>query len=533
MMKTKKLLSLFSLLIVLVLSFEAKAFLIPVLGNDSLLTSGEIVDSTNNIGSDAEKNTQAAVEEAVSESKGKDWKVKLEKAKLKIEEAKKKVQDKINSVVDKVNEKVDAIKDKVEEKVEAIKEKVEEKIEKVKDKVEEKVSKVKDKVEEAKDKVEEKVDAVKDKVEDKVDAVKDKVEEKVEKVQDKVDTAKSTADRVSSTYDSVSGEVGATFEESKAAAEKVKSKTELVKKEQDLKNQMQSRKEVMLAEQTAKIAAAQENLNAYVDMYNAAQTDEERKSIAQEMESTQALIEQYQENLKQIQEGNEEFLQGDSEYAKLTTEHNAVVQDIASQAAGKAEELTNKLASSVKALCGGNSSGDTQMYDKFFKEYFLVDGQDQTPENVEKIMAKRREVFLSDIAYAYSLGASYRATSDESLQDSEDAQDDIKDVDTKLTAVNMLTAQKIDEISRLYQYLELKLASMRLKTSQFLVNQPYRLQSYDKDPAQLNFDNYVFTEEDFLRAGKPKSKTNAISGVKGMVNDAKSAADKVKGAGEK
>lgn len=40
------------------------------------------------------------------------------------------------------------------------------------------------------------------------------------------------------------------------------------------------------------------------------------------------------------------------------------------------------------------------------------------------------------------------------------------------------------------------LADIRLKTAQDMMMQDYRLKNYDKNPASLNLDNYVFTEDD-------------------------------------
>ena len=37
---------------------------------------------------------------------------------------------------------------------------------------------------------------------------------------------------------------------------------------------------------------------------------------------------------------------------------------------------------------------------------------------------------------------------------------------------------------------------MKLKTALNMLNQDYRVKDYEKDPANLNLDNYVFTEDD-------------------------------------
>ena len=69
-------------------------------------------------------------------------------------------------------------------------------------------------------------------------------------------------------------------------------------------------------------------------------------------------------------------------------------------------------------------------------------------------------------------------------------------VDYKITAVNLLIDQRIEDINILYNYTNLMIADLRLKTSQNMFRQDYRLKTYGKDPAVLNLDNYIFTKED-------------------------------------
>ena len=70
--------------------------------------------------------------------------------------------------------------------------------------------------------------------------------------------------------------------------------------------------------------------------------------------------------------------------------------------------------------------------------------------------------------------------------------------------------QRIEDIKILYNYTNLIIADMRLKTSLNIRNQKYRLLNYDKDPAKLNLDNYVFTVKDMPT---DEDKTGILAGV--------------------
>ena len=85
-------------------------------------------------------------------------------------------------------------------------------------------------------------------------------------------------------------------------------------------------------------------------------------------------------------------------------------------------------------------------------------------------------------------------------------------VDGKLTSANLLIEQRIEDINILYKYTNLLIADMRLKTSLNVRNQKYRLENYDKDPAVLNLDNYIFTADDVPTDAKEKSFLDGVTG---------------------
>ena len=85
---------------------------------------------------------------------------------------------------------------------------------------------------------------------------------------------------------------------------------------------------------------------------------------------------------------------------------------------------------------------------------------------------------------------------DDDLERLTTKQKNVAAADYKMTAGNMMVEQKIEDIKILYNYTSLMIADLRLKTSQNMLNQDYRLKNYDKNPAALNLDNYIFTKDD-------------------------------------
>lgn len=268
---------------------------------------------------------------------------------------------------------------------------------------------------------------------------------------------------------------------------------ELSQQLDDVNKQIDARKEVLLAEVNAKNEAAQENLAILQSMYETTTDEDGKAQLASQIESVQNEISQYGEYSKQIEEGKGEYLEQDSEYSKLQAEKEELAMQLAELSADVGSDALDKFGD---AFTNQSDAERSEEYNKVISENFLLREEAETAENVARIMQHRQEVLIKDIAHAFYAAATLKLQLDADLERVERKKDNMASVDYKITAVNLLIDQRIEDINILYNYTNLMIADLRLKTSQNMFRQDYRLKTYGKDPAVLNLDNYIFTKED-------------------------------------
>lgn len=268
---------------------------------------------------------------------------------------------------------------------------------------------------------------------------------------------------------------------------------ELSQQLDDVNKQIDARKEVLLAEVNAKNEAAQENLAILQSMYETTTDEDGKAQLASQIESVQNEISQYGEYSKQIEEGKGEYLEQDSEYSKLQAEKEELAMQLAELSADVGSDALDKFGD---AFTNQSDAERSEEYNKVISENFLLREEAETAENVARITQHRQEVLIKDIAHAFYAAATLKLQLDADLERVERKKDNMASVDYKITAVNLLIDQRIEDINILYNYTNLMIADLRLKTSQNMFRQDYRLKTYGKDPAVLNLDNYIFTKED-------------------------------------
>lgn len=268
---------------------------------------------------------------------------------------------------------------------------------------------------------------------------------------------------------------------------------ELSQQLDDVNKQIDARKEVLLAEVNAKNEAAQENLAILQSMYETTTDEDGKAQLASQIESVQNEISQYGEYSKQIEEGKGEYLEQDSEYSKLQAEKEELVMQLAELSADVGSDALDKFGD---AFTNQSDAERSEEYNKVISENFLLREEAETAESVARITQHRQEVLIKDIAHAFYAAATLKLQLDADLERVERKKDNMASVDYKITAVNLLIDQRIEDINILYNYTNLMIADLRLKTSQNMFRQDYRLKTYGKDPAVLNLDNYIFTKED-------------------------------------
>ena len=326
---------------------------------------------------------------------------------------------------------------------------------------------------------------------EKIKALKEDITKAQSTIQDKYEEVSEDVENAASDINKTAADINKTADQIENSS--LKSTADLGKQLNDVNQQIENYQTAASEELTAKAKAANDNYAALQAMYDAAENEDDKAAISAQMSALTEEIDGYNTTLEQFENGEvEEYFKDDEEYQSLLAQRNdinAQLKDIGAAAAGLA--LT-----SISNLLSKTDEEKQEEYTGVILKNFLQKDEPNTPENVSRVMNYRREVFKQDVAHALYTAISLKLKLDEELKSIKTKQKNMAAADYKMTAGNLLVEQRIDDIKILYNYTNLLIAEMRLKTSQNMLNQDQRLKNYDKDPAVLNLDNYVFTEDD-------------------------------------
>lgn len=356
------------------------------------------------------------------------------------------------------------------------------------------------------DKIKQKYEVIKARVEliqDQVNAVKDTVNT----AEDAYGAAQGIVSSATDLYESEMSEIEGNINSvtSSSAVSSAKALTEI----ENLKKQMEERKTVLFDENNAKAKAAQENYDMLKSLRDSADNDETRAEIESQMQTAAQSQAEYEENRKQIEQ-EEDFLLNDSEYKSLQEQKALLESQLLEQGAEELQSLASQLA---KNLFNKDEAKKQREYMKVIEENFLKEDEPINSETTARIMKHRREVLLKDINHALYVGMQKQADLNSKKEQVEKLTGNMTGTQFESSAALLSIEARIEELKILFDYVEVMLADMRLKTARNMLNQDFKLRDYDKNPAAMNLDNYIFTEDDiksqegqksFLDSVKPK-----------------------------
>lgn len=328
----------------------------------------------------------------------------------------------------------------------------------------------------------------------------------LEKTKLLVDDVRAKLDAIKPGYE---GEDDKTYEEEEAEAQEKLAGTEkqLEREDENLEFDIEARKEALATEYAGKKLTAEENLKILNQMLNDAEDEQTRATIQAEIYQTQGIVQEYEESIADLQSQDSQILNNDEKYQKLAEQKEQVKQKLKSYALLAAGTLATKLfsASSIQGMLKKDDETKTQEYNAVIQANFLMPEEAEISENVDKKRKHRSQELINSMAEAFVAGVKFRNKFDKTNEDLHRIQDNMEAADQQVAALGMQTQQTIQETEVLHEYNKLLIVDMKLRTALNMLNQDYRLKNYDKDPASLNLDNYVFTEEDMNSDEKKKS----------------------------
>ena len=327
------------------------------------------------------------------------------------------------------------------------------------------------------------------------------------KIQNAVETVKSHIPGYGDDEDATS------YEEQLAQAEENLANTpnKLKNESRGLDAEMQDRKDALYTEAAGKKQAAEENVNVLQAMLSDGTPPETESIFYSVIDENKKHVQHYQEEMDDIESSDSQILKSDVSYQALSSAKETVTGKLEDAYKNAQNKFGSLDASSITGMLTQSPENRTAQYNKILKDNFLLVDEVEDAEPVARVKKHRMDELINAMAKAFVAAVKFKNAADSSEDNTYKIQDNIMGADQQVSTIGMAIEQKIQETKLLHDYNKLILANMKLKTALNMNNQGYKLKNYDKNPAVLNLDNYVFTEDDVASDANEKS---FLDGVK-------------------
>lgn len=267
-------------------------------------------------------------------------------------------------------------------------------------------------------------------------------------------------------------------------------------KQQEAEYKMENRRGALYQEAAGKKQAAEGNIENLEQLYEQAQDSQTKATIASKISEYENEIEEFDSQMTDLESDNSQILQADESYQEASKEKQEAsenLKNVFDTAQSKFGDLNVGDIESLKSMSAEDKSTE---YNKVIKDNFLLAGEAENAQTTARVKKKRTQDLIKAMVKAFVTGAKFKNAYVQKQDKSDQIETNVVGADQQLSSIGMTIEQTVQEIRLLQDYNKLMLADIRLKTAQDMMMQDYRLKNYDKNPASLNLDNYVFTEDD-------------------------------------
>lgn len=264
---------------------------------------------------------------------------------------------------------------------------------------------------------------------------------------------------------------------------------------------LEARKVAAAQELNARLEDAEKNEKILKELYDAEEYEDTKASIAEQLAETRALKEEYEKALNTMGEVGNSYLDSDEQYQALLAQKKETQQKYNAAKAALETSAKGLAADIVKGMVKKTPEDKKAAYGEGIAKNYILPDEPMNQEAVDRIQNERRENVKKDMANALVQLISVRQKMAALDQKKDDLVNNIEAVDYEITALALQNQQRVHELDLLTEEVKLEAAKQRLKTSRYMQNRDFRIQNPEKNPAEINMDNYVLTEDDVKKAG--------------------------------
>jgi len=327
-----------------------------------------------------------------------------------------------------------------------------------------------------------------------------------QRIQKDINTGKELYEGAKGVYDDAHSLYTQSTETYEQQMEKLKnsqaiSSVSLKKQLDEIDANLEARRVAATQELNARLEDAQKNEKILKELYDAEEHEDTKASIAKQLAETTALKGEYEKALNTMGEAGNSYLDSDEQYQALLAQKQETQQKY--NAAKSALETSAKglAADIVKGMVKKSPEDKKAAYEEGIAKNYILPGEPMNQGSIDRIQNERRENVKKDMANALVQLISVRQKMAALDQKKDDLVNNIEAVDYEVTALALQNQQRVQELDLLTDEIKLEAAKQRLKTSRYMQNRDFRVQNPEKNPAEINMDDYVLTEDDVKKAG--------------------------------
>lgn len=287
----------------------------------------------------------------------------------------------------------------------------------------------------------------------------------------------------------------------KLQALKASSPEVLDAKMSELKSKMNDRKDGMAEELEARMRITNQNIDVLDQMYSQAADEGSRLIITNLKAQAEQEKSKWQAQYDQLSSESEKYVSEDEQYQEMQEQYNEMAS-LKEQINEALKEKGSGLATSfIQGMIKKSKEDKKKEYAALGDANFVKPDEPLNQVAVDRINRERSDNVAKDVASSFTLIIKQRADMTKTDEDIERISDNVAEADYAVTAQRLENEQQIQRIKLLQRKIETSVSDLKTKTSNNMIMQGLRLFNPDKNPAEINFDNYELTKEELQEIG--------------------------------
>jgi len=272
----------------------------------------------------------------------------------------------------------------------------------------------------------------------------------------------------------------------------------------DLKSQMDDKKEGMAEEIEAHMRVASENVDVLEKMYGETDNEETKEMLSVLKAEAEMIKAQYETDYEKLTKQEDDYVSNDADYQNMQTQYNemsSLLDQIKEAAKEKGLSLGKAFVQGLLKKTKAEKEGE---YQALNDANFVQPDEPLNQAAVDRINKERGDKVAGDVASSYVHIIKERAGMQKTDEKADQISDNVAEADYAVTAERLSNEQEIQKLNLLQRKIETNVVELKTQTSNNMLKQGLRLINPNKNPAEINIDNYELKTKELQGMGLGK-----------------------------